>query len=361
MHEPDRGRGPGQRLQQLHDPVRGNEVHDHQVDREGLQVRAVPDRPRPGALGPGRGVDLPAPALDLVLLVLGDCHGDPRDLVLLVAVGHAQVPGPGQVSATLAAALREHIPLLVRGVGPGQMRPRRPALLAPRPLRPAPPRCGRLLRNRGFTRAVIPRGRARGVPRVPRQQMLHLRQLGRQRLVGLRQLSELPSHLGDLTIPHHKQREQLLTRELLRHRHPTITPHTSRSRWERHAQLLSHTRPPGPHDQLWAECATGPTESRTGGDGGPQPCRQLRRRVIPTAQVPACWNRWPTRRVRRRRRRVATTLRAAPQVPSPKCPLLPSWHSVGEPLPPHVHARRSGWPRCATAGAVGRPAGVALR
>jgi hypothetical protein len=65
--------------------------------------------------------------------------------------------------------------------------------------------------------------------------MLHLRQLGRQRLVGLGQLSELPSHLGDLTIPHHQQREQLLTRELLRHRHPMITPHTGRSRWERHA------------------------------------------------------------------------------------------------------------------------------
>ena len=62
VHEPDRGRGPGQRLQQRHHPVRGHEVHDHQVDRERGQVRAVPDRAGPGALGSGRGVDPPAPA-----------------------------------------------------------------------------------------------------------------------------------------------------------------------------------------------------------------------------------------------------------------------------------------------------------
>ena len=86
VHEPHRGGRPGQRLQQRHHAVRGNEVHHHQIHREGRQVRAVSDRTRPGPLRPVGGVHRPAPAHHLVLVVLGDPHADLRDLVGLVAV-----------------------------------------------------------------------------------------------------------------------------------------------------------------------------------------------------------------------------------------------------------------------------------
>jgi len=76
VHEPDRGGGAGQRLQQRHHPVRRQELHHQQVHRERLQGRPVAHRARPGALGPGRGVGPPAAALDPVLVVLGDPHGD---------------------------------------------------------------------------------------------------------------------------------------------------------------------------------------------------------------------------------------------------------------------------------------------
>ena len=92
MH-PTEGAAPGQRLQQRDDAVCGDEVHDHQVHRERGQVGAVPDRPGPRPVGPLSGVDLPAAAFHLVLVVLGDLHGDLRDLVLLVAVHDPQITG----------------------------------------------------------------------------------------------------------------------------------------------------------------------------------------------------------------------------------------------------------------------------
>jgi hypothetical protein len=86
-------------------------------------------------------VAAPATALDPVLVVLGDGDGDLRDLVLLIAVDHAEIPCAGQVVAAVTAAFGEPILLRIRGVGPRQMRPRRPGLLAPRPLGPTRPRC----------------------------------------------------------------------------------------------------------------------------------------------------------------------------------------------------------------------------
>ena len=81
-------------------------------------------------------MQLPAAALDLVLVVLGDLHGDPRDLVLLVAVHDPQIPGAAQIITAVAAAFGEPVAALIGVIGPRQMRPRRPGLLAPRPLRP---------------------------------------------------------------------------------------------------------------------------------------------------------------------------------------------------------------------------------
>lgn len=71
-----------------------------------------------------------------MLVVLGDGDLYLRDLVLLVAVDDTEVPGSGQVVAAVAAALREPVALIVGVIGPRQMRPRRPGLLAPCPGRP---------------------------------------------------------------------------------------------------------------------------------------------------------------------------------------------------------------------------------
>ena len=122
VHEPHRRGGPGQRLQQRDHPVRGHELHDHQVHRERGQVRAVADRAGPGPLGSGGGVGPPASAArHLVLVVLGDPHRDLRDLVGLVGVDHAQIPRLGQVGPAVAAPLREPVAAFVRVVGPRQM------------------------------------------------------------------------------------------------------------------------------------------------------------------------------------------------------------------------------------------------
>ena len=47
VYEPDRGRGPGQRFQQRDHPVRGHELHHHEVHRERGQVRPVANRAGP--------------------------------------------------------------------------------------------------------------------------------------------------------------------------------------------------------------------------------------------------------------------------------------------------------------------------
>ena len=131
----------------------------------------------------------PQPHCDLVLVVLGDLHRDLRDLVLLVAVHDPQIPGVTQIITALAAALGEPVAAVIGVVGPGQVRPRRPGLLAPRPLRPTLAALV-LLRRCGLARIIIARGRARGVPRVTRQQMLQPGQLAGQGLVGLHQLRD---------------------------------------------------------------------------------------------------------------------------------------------------------------------------
>lgn len=87
VHKPHRRGGAGQRLQQLHDPVRKDEMHHHQIHRERLQVRAVPRR-----AGPGRGMGPAAPTADPMLIVLGDAHLNLRDLMLLVPINHPQIP-----------------------------------------------------------------------------------------------------------------------------------------------------------------------------------------------------------------------------------------------------------------------------
>jgi hypothetical protein len=68
-----------------------------------------------------------------MLVVLGDPHADLRDLVGLVAVGHAQIDRASRLGAASAAALGEPVKALVGGLGPGQMRPQSAGLLAPRP------------------------------------------------------------------------------------------------------------------------------------------------------------------------------------------------------------------------------------
>jgi hypothetical protein len=57
-------------------------VHDHEVNHETLQIRAVADDPGPGALGTVSGVHLPTPAPHSMLIVLGDLHRHLRDFVL---------------------------------------------------------------------------------------------------------------------------------------------------------------------------------------------------------------------------------------------------------------------------------------
>ena len=152
---------------------------------------------------------------------------DLRDLVLLIAVDHAEIARVGQVVAAVAATFGEPIPLRVRGVGPRQMRPRRPGLLAPRPLGPTPTTL--LVRRRGLARIIIFRGRVRGVPRVARQQMLQPGQPAGERLVGLHQLRDLHGLRADLPglAPHHD--DQLVARQLLRHGHQKIEPHPDQS------------------------------------------------------------------------------------------------------------------------------------
>ena len=220
MHEAHRGGRAGQRLQQRHHAVRGNEVHHHQIHRESLQVRAVPDRSYTGAFGSVGGVHPAAPAAHLVLVVLGHPHGHLRDLMGLVAVDHPQIPGRGQVVPAVTAAVGEPVLVLIGVLGPPQVRPRRPALLALGPRRPDP--AAFLLHRRGLARITVARGRTRRVPRVTREQMLHPGQLGGLGLVGLHQLRDLPGHRADLPGLAAHEHDQLLARHLLRHRHPKI-------------------------------------------------------------------------------------------------------------------------------------------
>jgi hypothetical protein len=104
---------------------------------------------------------------------------------------------PVEVPATVAAAFGEPVAALIRVIGPRQMRPRRPGLLAPCPRRPAP--APLLIRRRRLARIIIARGRVRGVRRVARQQMLQPGQPDREGLVGLHQLRDLHGLRTDLS------------------------------------------------------------------------------------------------------------------------------------------------------------------
>ena len=50
VHKPRAGCGAGQRLQEVDESVRGNEMRHHEIDRESLQVRAVANDSGTGAL-----------------------------------------------------------------------------------------------------------------------------------------------------------------------------------------------------------------------------------------------------------------------------------------------------------------------
>jgi hypothetical protein len=88
-----------------------------------------------------------------MLVVLGNGDRDLRDLVLLIAIDHAEITGATQVVAAVAAALREPVALLVGIIGLRQMRSRRSGLLAPRTPRSAPPPL--LVRSWRLARIVV--------------------------------------------------------------------------------------------------------------------------------------------------------------------------------------------------------------
>jgi hypothetical protein len=183
--------------------------------------------------------------------------------MLLKPIYHPQIGRTGQVSAAGAQAFRESIPRPVRSIRPGQIRPRRRWLLAFLALGPATPRIRLLRRRWGLARIVILRRRAGRVLTVTRQQMLHPGQPLRQRLVGLHQLRDLPGHPRDLPIqgsdpriPLTHKPDQLITRQLLQHRHrktnPTPhdqadTPNTHNPTFKDNPDTCPHPRQPEQH------------------------------------------------------------------------------------------------------------------
>ena len=177
-----------------------------------------PDRAPSGRV---RGVGRAAAAQHLMLVVLGDPHRDRGDLVLLVAVHDPQIRRGGQLGAAPAPPLREPVHLFGRVVGPGQMRPRRPGLLAPLAPRPGP--AFRLHRRR-LARIVVARGRHRRVGAVAREQMLEPGQPRRGFRVGRSQFGDPRVLLGDPRRLLADERDQLLTRHLLGRGHFQITP-----------------------------------------------------------------------------------------------------------------------------------------
>ena len=100
-----------------------------------LEIRAVGHFRRADALWPGRPVDLPAPARHLVQVMLDHPRRGQRDLCLLMRGRHTQIPSACQRRAALTCPVREMRDGLIRVLAPGQVRARRPRLLA----RAAPP------------------------------------------------------------------------------------------------------------------------------------------------------------------------------------------------------------------------------
>jgi hypothetical protein len=191
----------GRRLDDLRAALDRDVVHDQQEHDQGLQVQAVGDGAGlPGPLGRGRDVRLPAPALHRVAVVLDDRRGHRRGIDDLVRGHDPQVKGIAEVAAAAALAEGEQRPPVVGITGPGQVR----AGCAGLPALPLPPAPIRLRGRRSAAGNVIRRRRHPGIPRVPRnlplqlrdprQQCLHLPgqglHLARQLPVPLRQVSQ---------------------------------------------------------------------------------------------------------------------------------------------------------------------------
>jgi hypothetical protein len=142
----------------------------------------------PGPRRRRRHVPLPAPAHHHVLVVLGELRRDLGRVDELVRRGDTEISGILQVTPAAAQTLREQVLLLVRVLAPGQVRARR-ALLLTRPLLPVP--ALRLRLRRRPARKIIGPGRHPGIPRVPRQLPLQLRQPLRQ-VIDLRLQVRVP-------------------------------------------------------------------------------------------------------------------------------------------------------------------------
>ena len=122
----------------------------------------------------------------------------PRQVSHLVGEHDAQVSGPRQVGAALTRAGGEQVLGPVRVIVPGQVRARRPRLLARLPL---PGTAAGLQRRRGLARLVITAGRHRGVPAVTGDQPL-------QPGDPLRLRRDLRLQPGDLRVLVRQQRTQ---------------------------------------------------------------------------------------------------------------------------------------------------------
>ena len=174
---PAEGSAPVREVRISDHAVHRHEVDDQQVDRVGAQAGPVLDAAAARARRPGGGVHLPAGASHRVLVVLGNGHGDQRNLVLLVAVDHTQVDSAPQVGPADAGAFRK-APLVVIELvllTPAQCGPGCPGLLAlARPGRLRPP----LLTRWDAARTVVSRRRHRRVRAVARDQVPQPLQLG---------------------------------------------------------------------------------------------------------------------------------------------------------------------------------------
>jgi hypothetical protein len=131
VHEPRRGPRTGQRLDQLRAAVHRHRVRNYQEHAPGPEIHPVGDRARgASARRRDRPVHPPAPARHLVHVMLDHLRRGQRDVHHLVRGRHAQIPRVRQGGTTLTGPLREVIHPLVRVLAPGQVRPRRPRLLA---------------------------------------------------------------------------------------------------------------------------------------------------------------------------------------------------------------------------------------
>ena len=155
VHEPGRGPGAGQRLDQLGAAVHRDGMRGDQVHAPRLQGQAVGDRPgapRPPARRPQ--VHPAAPAGHLVQVMLGHRRGLQRDVHDLVAGGHAQVSRGGQVRAARAGSIREVRHPLIRaartrpGANPGRLAACRDGARPCRVSASPPAACGRAGRRR---------------------------------------------------------------------------------------------------------------------------------------------------------------------------------------------------------------------